>query len=257
MDDFESDRPSLSAKSDLDRRQMLVTSLAAGFAAAVRPVAAQTAIKMDTTGLDAGEVAIPVADVAYARATDRGDTARRGITGFCWSGRITSLYAAHSATVKAGVAWYGKLTGEATAMTPRHPIELATELKAPVLGLYGRADQGIPLESIERMRSACKAANKRCEIVVYPDTPHAFNADYGRATGRRRPRTDGGECSRDSAPTASPGPNFRCTATTASCTRPSYWAARMHTRKTRGSACAQWLIGRPCICRLVSGNSSG
>jgi carboxymethylenebutenolidase len=118
------------------------------------------------------------ATVAYAKASGRGDTTKLGVTGFCWGGRITWLYCAHSAAVKAGVAWYGKLVGETSAMTPRHPADVAPDLKSPVLGLYGGADQGIPADTIERMRAACKAAGKTCEIVVYPDTPHAFNADY-------------------------------------------------------------------------------
>ncbi len=118
------------------------------------------------------------ATVAYVKSTGRGDTAKLGITGFCWGGRIVWLYAAHSAALKAGVAWYGKVVGEASSNTPRHPVDIASELKAPVLGLYGAADQGIPLDSVDRMRDACKAAGKTCEIVVYPNTPHAFNADY-------------------------------------------------------------------------------
>ena len=91
--------------------------------------------------------------------------------------------------LKAGVAWYGKLVGDSTANTPRHPIDVAAELKAPVLGLYGGADQGIPVETVDRMRAACKAAGKACEIVVYPDTPHAFNADY-RPSYRREAAKD-------------------------------------------------------------------
>jgi carboxymethylenebutenolidase len=270
MDDFEndrrnreSDRRSLSP-GHLDRRQVLTASLAAGFAAAVRPAAAQMAIVTDAEGLTAGDVRIPVADgevpayrampatggpfpvllvvqeifgvhehirdvcrrlakqsymaiaselyfrqgsvagltsmdevmkvvskvpdaqvmsdldatVAYARASGSGDVALLGITGFCWGGRIVWLYAAHNSSLKAGVAWYGRLVGDATALTPRHPIDLVGELKAPVLGLYGGADQGIPAETVDRMREACKAAGKTCELVVYPDTPHAFNADY-------------------------------------------------------------------------------
>jgi carboxymethylenebutenolidase len=265
MDGFENDRRSLRGKTNVDRREMLTAGLAAGFAAAVSPVAAQTVIHTDSEGLVAGEVSIPAADreipayrampaksgtfpvilvvqeifgvhehirdvcrrlakqgymaiapelyarqgsvadiadvkeiiskvvskvpdaqvmsdldatVAYAKASGHGDIAKLGITGFCWGGRITWLYTAHSAQVKAGVAWYGKVVGDGTANTPRHPVDIAAELKAPVLGLYGGADQGIPAESINRMRAACKAAGKQCEIVVYPDTPHAFNADY-------------------------------------------------------------------------------
>lgn len=118
------------------------------------------------------------ATVAYVKLTSRGDTEKLDITGFCWGGRIVWLYATHAANLKAGVAWYGKLVGDASPNTPRHPVDIASQLKAPVLGLYGAADQGIPIETVDRMREACKAAGKTCEIVVYPDTPHAFNADY-------------------------------------------------------------------------------
>ncbi len=265
MDDFESDRNSLTPKRNIDRREALTVSIAAGFAAAVRPVRAQTVIVTDAAGLEAGAVRIPVADgempayrampatggpfpvilvvqeifgvhehirdicrrlakvgymaiapelyarqgdvahmtdiqeivakvvskvpdaqvmsdldatAAYAKASGRGNTARLGITGFCWGGRIVWLYAAHSTALKAGVAWYGRIVGEPNALTPRYPIDLVGDLKAPVLGLYGGADQGIPVATVERMRTACKAAGKTCELIVYPDTPHAFNADY-------------------------------------------------------------------------------
>jgi len=89
------------------------------------------------------------ATVAWARSTGSGDTARLGISGFCWGGRIVWLYAAHSAQLKAGVAWYGRLVGERNELQPQHPVDVAAELKAPVLGLYGAADQGIPLDSVE------------------------------------------------------------------------------------------------------------
>ena len=120
------------------------------------------------------------AAVAWA-AANGGDTARLGITGFCWGGRITWLYAAHNPAIKAGVAWYGRLVGNATALTPRHAVDLAGDLKGPVLGLYGEKDTGIPLETVEKMKvalAAGSAAAKRSEFVVYPDAPHAFHADY-------------------------------------------------------------------------------
>jgi carboxymethylenebutenolidase len=120
------------------------------------------------------------ATVAWA-AANGGDTARLGVTGFCWGGRITWLYAAHNPKVKAGVAWYGRLVGNATALTPRHPVELVGELKGAVLGLYGGQDGGIPLDTVEKMKTALaagSAAAKRSEFVVYPDAPHAFHADY-------------------------------------------------------------------------------
>lgn len=103
-----------------------------------------------------------------------------GITGFCWGGRIVWLYCAH-APVQAGVAWYGRLVGTPSALTPKNPVDIAKDLKAPVLGLYGGKDQGISLESIAQMREALaagSAAAKASEIVVYPDAGHGFHADY-------------------------------------------------------------------------------
>ncbi|MBA3506808.1 MAG: dienelactone hydrolase family protein [Betaproteobacteria bacterium] len=131
------------------------------------------------------------ATVAYARTTGKADVAKLGITGFCWGGRITWLYVAHNPNVKAGVAWYGRLVGQPGAMTPKHPIDVVAQINAPVLGLYGGADQGIPNDTVEKMREALKAAGKtRSEIVIYPDTPHAFHADY-RPSYRKEPAEDG------------------------------------------------------------------
>ena len=248
----------------LSRRGFVVTSLATGFAAATKPVSAQT-ITTDTNGIVAGEVKIPVVDgeipayrakpadgsrfatvlviqeifgvhehikdvtrrfakagylaiapQLYARQgdvsklsdvqqimenvvsrvpdrqvladldaaanwatnVDQGDRSRLGLTGFCWGGRIVWLYAAHNPDLKAGVAWYGRISAPSTEMTPRHPIDIANELKAPVLGLYGGADAGIPNDTVENMRRATKAAAKPAEILTYPDTPHGFHADY-------------------------------------------------------------------------------
>ena len=121
-----------------------------------------------------------------------GDLARVGITGFCWGGRITWLYAAHG-PVKAGVAWYGRLAGEASALTPRHPLDLAGALKAPVLGLYGEKDSGIPLDTVDKMKEALRkgsAVAQASEFVVYPDAPHAFHADY-RPSFRKEAAEDG------------------------------------------------------------------
>ncbi len=118
------------------------------------------------------------AATAWAQKSGKGNTAKLGITGFCWGGRIVWLYAAHNSSLKAGVAWYGRLVGQPNELQPKNPIDLVTELKAPVLGLYGGDDQGIPLDTVERMRQALKAANNPSEIVVYPNTPHGFHADY-------------------------------------------------------------------------------
>jgi len=277
MTAFDADLRSLSAQTTLSRRTVIATSLATGFALAAQPVAAQTTITTDTSGLIAGEVKIPTGDgeipayrampseggpfptivvvqeifgvhehikdvcrrlaklgyvalapelyarqgdvsgltniqqivsevvskvpdaqvmgdldaaVAYAKGTGKADTARLGITGFCWGGRITWLYAAHNPSVKAGVAWYGRLVGDSSALTPKHPVDVAADLKAPVLGLYGGADQGIPVATIDRMKEACRAAGKTCEFIVFPDAPHAFHADY-RPSYRAEPAQDG------------------------------------------------------------------
>jgi carboxymethylenebutenolidase len=256
---------SLLGKASLSRRDVIKTSLAAGFAAAAGPVAADTVIATSADGLTAGEVKIPTADgeipayrampaqggpfpvvlvvqeifgvhehikdvcrrfakegyvavapelyarqgdpakytdwkqlyaeivskvpdaqvmsdldaaAAWAGKSSSGDVNRVGVTGFCWGGRITWLYAAHSSRVKAGVAWYGRLAGESTPLQPKYPLDVAAELKAPVLGLYGGQDQGIPLADVEKMRAALAAAKSPSEIVVFPDAPHGFNADY-------------------------------------------------------------------------------
>ncbi len=249
----------------LTRRQFVVTSLATGFAAAVRPSAAQEIITTSSEGLLAGEVKVPVDDgelpayravregddarpvvlvvheifgvhehirdvcrrlakagyfavapelfarqgdvskitdiqqivsevfskvpdaqvmkdldatAAWAGRSGRGDAAKLGITGFCWGGRITWLYAAHTDKLKAGVAWYGRLRSATDALHPKNPLDVAGELKAPVLGLYGGADTGIPMEDVEAMRRALAEAKSESEIIVYPDAPHGFFADY-------------------------------------------------------------------------------
>ena len=267
----------LRPRDELTRREFVVTSLAAGFAAAVLPLPAQGVIQTSGEGLDAGELKIPVADgelpgyraapadggpfptvlvvqeifgvhehirdvcrrlaragylavapelyarqgdvsrmsdvqqivgqvvakvpdaqvladldatAAWAARSGRGDPEKLAVTGFCWGGRIVWLYAAHSAKLRAGVAWYGRLEGPADPLHPRHPLELAGALKAPVLGLYGGADEGIPSESIERMRAALKKAGSPSEIVVYPGAPHGFHADY-RPSYRESEAKDG------------------------------------------------------------------
>jgi carboxymethylenebutenolidase len=266
----------LSLVPPVSRRGFVVTTLASGFALAVRPVAAE-AIKTDANGLEAGEVKIPVKDgelpayrampaegksfpvvlvvqeifgvhehikdvcrrlakqgylaiapelyarqgdvskitdigkilstvvskvpdaqvmsdldaaAEWAKKSSQGNTDKLAITGFCWGGRIVWLYAAHNPKLKAAVAWYGRLTGQTNELQPKYPMELVPELKAPVLGLYGGKDTGIPLGSVEKMRAALKEASKEAEIVVYPDAPHAFHADY-RPSYRQQPAEDG------------------------------------------------------------------
>ena len=130
--------------------------------------------------------------VAWA-AANGGDVSRLGVTGFCWGGRQTWLYSAHQSRVKAAVAWYGRLVGAPTALTPKQPVDLASALHAPVLGLYGEADTGIPMATVEQQRAALaqgSAAAKASQIVTYPDAPHAFHADY-RPSYRKVAAEDG------------------------------------------------------------------
>ena len=270
------DFDSLVPEVPFNRRGFLVTALGAGFALAVQPVMAQTAIATATQGLAAGEIKVKTADgemvayraqpasgsnfpvilvvseifgvheyiadtcrrlaklgyqaiapelfarhgdprkltniqeiltgivakvpdaqvmsdldacVAWAKVSG-GDTARLGITGFCWGGRIVWLYAAHNPQLKAGVAWYGRLVGQASALTPKQPTDLAGNLKAPVLGLYGGADAGIPLDTVWDMQDKLKAAGGKSMIHVYDDAPHAFHADY-RPSYRKEVAEDG------------------------------------------------------------------
>ncbi len=130
------------------------------------------------------------ATVAWAKGTGKADVAKLAMTGYCWGGRIVWLYAAHNPNLKAGAAWYGRLTGAADDLHPKHPIDLVDAIKAPVLGLYGEADQGIPVASVEKMRKALKEGGKTAEIILYPDTPHAFFADY-RPSYRKESAEDG------------------------------------------------------------------
>ena len=121
-----------------------------------------------------------------------GDISKVAVTGFCWGGRITWLYAAQG-PVKAGVAWYGRLVGTANELTPKNPIDVAASLRAPVLGLYGEKDTGIPLDTVDKMKTALAAGNaasKASQFVVYPDAPHAFHADY-RPSYRKEAAEDG------------------------------------------------------------------
>jgi carboxymethylenebutenolidase len=130
------------------------------------------------------------ATVAWAKKSGKGNTAKLAITGFCWGGRIVWLYAAHNPDLKAGVAWYGRLVTNSDELHPKNPIDLVDALKAPVLGLYGGADGGIPVPTVEQMKEALAKAKSPSEIVLYPDTPHGFYADY-RPTYRQDKAEDG------------------------------------------------------------------
>ncbi|WP_287130343.1 dienelactone hydrolase family protein [Candidatus Cyanaurora vandensis] len=130
------------------------------------------------------------ATVAYAVKTGTANGDRLAVTGFCWGGRIVWLYSAYNPRVRAGVAWYGRLVGEATPLQPKYPLEVVPALRIPVLGLYGGDDKGIPVSDVEQMQKAIKAANNPSEIVVYPEAPHGFHADY-RPSYREKPAQDG------------------------------------------------------------------
>lgn len=130
--------------------------------------------------------------VAWA-GQNGGQTDRLAITGYCWGGRIAWLYAAHQPRLQAAVAWYGRLAGGSTPLTPRHPIDLTMQIKAPVLGLYGGADNGIPLDTVDKMKVALSQgspAARDSRFEVYADAPHAFHADY-RPTYRQAAAEDG------------------------------------------------------------------
>jgi carboxymethylenebutenolidase len=132
--------------------------------------------------------------VAFVKSEGKGDARKLGITGFCWGGRIVWLYDAHNPAVKAGVAWYGRVVGDATPMTPKHPLDVVNQLHGPVQGLYGGADSGIPNDSVDKMRNALKASSntaaRKSTIKTYPDTPHGFHADY-RPSYRKEQAEDG------------------------------------------------------------------
>lgn len=115
---------------------------------------------------------------SYAKSTKLVNANKLAVTGFCWGGRITWLYSAHNAQVKAGAAWYGRLTSDKSPLQPTHPIDIAPKLKTPVLGLYGGKDMGIPVAQVDQMKEALKKAGSPSEIIVYPDADHGFNADY-------------------------------------------------------------------------------
>jgi carboxymethylenebutenolidase len=136
------------------------------------------------------------ASVAWAVDSGKGDVSRLGITGFCWGGRVVWLYNAHNPKVKAGVAWYGRLVGQPDELHPKQPIDVAATLKVPVLGLYGGKDQGIPLDTVEKMRAELKKGQSGSEIVVYPNAGHAFHADY-RPSYQRQAAEDGWRRLRD------------------------------------------------------------
>jgi carboxymethylenebutenolidase len=122
------------------------------------------------------------AAVAFAKKDTHTDTSKLSISGFCWGGRIVWLYSAQQKSLKAGVAWYGKIIGKPDDLHPKNPIDVVADLKAPVLGLYGGKDENIPVETVQLENQALAASSdpaaKASSIHIYPDAGHAFFADY-------------------------------------------------------------------------------
>ena len=138
---------------------------------------------------DAQYMADADATVAWASA-NKGDTSRLGVTGFCRGGRMTWLFAAHHPKVRAAVAWYGPMGGTPSPIQPATAADYADMLKCPLLGLYGGQDPGIPVADVKAAEAKAKAAKKTVEIVIYPDAPHGFHADY-RPSFRKEAAEDG------------------------------------------------------------------
>jgi carboxymethylenebutenolidase len=107
-----------------------------------------------------------------------GSATRIGVMGFCRGGRQTWLYAAHSPHLRAAVAYYGPFGGNPSPIQPQTAMDIVGDIKCPVLGLYGAQDTGIPVDSVHEAEAKAKAAHKTVEIVIYPDAPHGFHADY-------------------------------------------------------------------------------
>jgi carboxymethylenebutenolidase len=128
------------------------------------------------------------ATAAWAKSQG-GDTGRLGIQGFCRGGRTVWLYSTHNPNLKAGVAFYGSLADAHSEAMPKNALDLAAEVKAPVLGLYGEADTGIQVAQVEEMKAKLQAAGKPAEFHLYPGAPHGFHADY-RASYRKEAADD-------------------------------------------------------------------
>jgi carboxymethylenebutenolidase len=147
----------------------------------IRPIVAKVPDAQVMSDLDA--------TVAWAAKAGIADADKTAITGFCWGGRITWLYAAHNPKLKAGVAWYGRVLGDKTENQPAHPLDVAAKIKAPVLGLYGGQDQGIPVATLDQLKAAL-GPDTKSKFQIYDDAPHAFFADY-RPSYREAAAKDG------------------------------------------------------------------
>ena len=132
--------------------------------------------------------------VASWASRNGGDVHRLMITGFCWGGRITWLYAAHNPQLKAAVAWYGKLTGDKSLNSPKQPVDIATDLNAPVLGLYGGQDNSIPQESVETMRQALRLLMRKQRLSCTRMQGMRSTPIIARAIMPNLRKTAGSEC---------------------------------------------------------------
>ena len=118
------------------------------------------------------------ATVAFAKASGSADTRKLGVVGYCWGGRAAWIYARHNPKVKAAVAYYGLLDGMKSDIKPQDPVDFASEIKVPVLGLYAGIDDFVKPAVIEQMRNGIAKSGSGSEIVVFPGVNHGFNADY-------------------------------------------------------------------------------
>ena len=134
----------------------------------IRPIVAKVPDAQVMSDLDAVR--------AWAVQSGWADDGKVGITGFCWGGR-SSGSTRRTVLAQGGVAWYGRLVGDKSETTPAHPVDLASRIKAPILGLYGRQDAGIPVATVDQMQQAL-GPNSPSAFQVYADAPHAFFADY-------------------------------------------------------------------------------
>lgn len=117
------------------------------------------------------------ATVKYLHGTKKANMPRLIVTGFCWGGKATWMYAAHNPKIKCAIAWYGSLVNPPEQKS-QSPIDIAQQLKVPVLGLYAGKDKNISLDHVAQMEKALAKGKSKSKIIIYPDVEHGFFADY-------------------------------------------------------------------------------
>jgi len=100
-----------------------------------------------------------------------------GCMGFCMGGRFSLLFAGHRKDLKAAVVFYGRTINKLTPLQPRSPLDLVPEMAAPLLGNYGAADAGIPVDDVKKLEEALQQNNKTFDIKIYPEAKHAFHRE--------------------------------------------------------------------------------